>query len=375
MNLTEIARLAKVSAATASRTINGMPSVHPVLARRVWRVIEQVGYYPNIQARALISGRSRIFGLLVAEISNPFFHEVIQSFAQLGIKHRYEILLTSIGEDANQLEIAARRMIERRVDGVAILTFGPDHSLVEFFRNRKVPVFSIGVDSPGQFLNTVRIDYQHGIRQAVQHLAALGHLHIAFVSGPPRLNTALLRRIAFQECMKEIGLVVTPELLVEGDHTMEAGMKALSTLAALPNRPSAVICSNDLIAIGVMRQAFELALDVPGELSVVGFDDIRLAQFMIPPLTTVRMSQTEIAESAFTALLECVECEHGRSLHEPGIIRTNLVLRRSTALAPHRRMKTGCSGSQSATSKQGLDSSLSEQVRKQSSQNPSSDVV
>src|SRR4030095_6725473 len=142
-------------------------------------------------------------------------------------------------------------MIERRVDGVAILTFGPDHSLVEFFRNRKVPVFSIGVDSPGQFLNTVRIDYQHGIRQAVQHLAALGHLHIAFVSGPPRLNTALLRRIAFQECMKEIGRVVTPELLVEGDHTMEAGMKALSTLAALPNRPSAVICSNDLIAIGV----------------------------------------------------------------------------------------------------------------------------
>jgi LacI family transcriptional regulator len=374
MNLAEIAKLAKVSSATASRIINGVPNVDPVLARRVWRVVEEVGYYPNTQARALISGRSRIFGLLIAEINNPFFHEVIQAFTQLGTKHRYEILLTSIGEDANQREIAARRMIERRVDGVAILTFGPDHSLFEIFRNRKVPVFSIDADLPGQLLKTVRVDYLHGTRQAVQHLAALGHVHIAFVSGPPRLNTAAMRRIAFQDCMQEIGLVTPPELLVQGDHTMEAGMKAISALAALPNRPSAVVCSNDLTAIGVMRQAFELALGVPGELSVVGFDDIPLAQFMIPPLTTVQMSQTEIAESAFTALLDCVECEHAGSLHEPGIIRTNLVLRRSTALAPHRRIKTGCSTGSSATSK-GLDSSVREQVRKQSSQNPSSDVV
>ena len=104
MNLSEIAKVAKVSAATVSRTINRVATVDPVLARRVWRVIEQVGYYPNIQARALASGRSRIFGLMVSEISNPFFPEIVQAFTQLGIKHNYEILLTSIGEDANQLE-------------------------------------------------------------------------------------------------------------------------------------------------------------------------------------------------------------------------------------------------------------------------------
>lgn len=357
MNLTEIARLAKVSSATASRTINRVPTVSPVLARRVWRVIEQVGYYPNIQARALISGRSRIFGLLVAEISNPFFHDIIQDFTQLGIKHGYEILLVSVNDDRSQLETAARRMIERRVDGVAILTFGPGNSLFEIFSDRKVPVFSIDTDFSGQLLKTVRIDYQHGIRQAVQHLAALGHVRIAFVSGPQHLATAMMRRIAFHECIQEIGLETHPELLVEGDHTMEAGMKALSHLAALPNRPSAVVCSNDLTAIGVMRQAFELSLDVPGELSVVGFDDIRLAQFMIPPLTTVQMSHTEIAETAFTALLECVEGEYTRSSHEVGIIRTNLILRHSTALALHRRMKMGCTG-QSAASNAGLGWSL-----------------
>jgi LacI family transcriptional regulator len=185
LNQLDVARLARVSTATVSRTINNVPTVNPVLARRVLRVIEQVGYYPNTQARALVSGRSRIFGLLVSEISNPFFPEIVQTFTQLGVKHNYEILLTSVERDANGLEIAARRMIERRVDGVAILTFGPDDSLIEILKNGYVPVFSVDIDSPEQLLKTVHVDYQHGIRQAVQHLAAFGHVRIAFVSGPP----------------------------------------------------------------------------------------------------------------------------------------------------------------------------------------------
>jgi LacI family transcriptional regulator len=340
MNLDEIAALAKVSTATVSRAVRRVPSVDPILARRVWRVVEQVGYYPNTQARALVSGRSRVFGLIVSEISNPFFSEIVQTFVQLGIRHNYEVLLASIPEDSSEFEMAARRMIERRVDGVAILTFGRSDSLVEIFANRKVPVFVIDSGSPARLVKTARVDYEHGIRQAVQHLAALGHVQIGFVSGPEHLKTAEMRKIAFQQCMNEIGLETPAELLAHGDHTMEAGMKAMSSLGALPNRPSAVVCSNDLTAIGVMRQAFELSLDVPRDLSVVGFDDIRLAQFLIPPLTTVRMSQTEIADTAFTRLLECAEGERAQSSPEVGVIKTSLVLRRSTALAPHRRMKT-----------------------------------
>ena len=175
MKLSEIARLAKVSTATVSRTINRVPTVDPVLARRVWRIIDQVGYYPNTQARALVSGRSRIFGLIVSEISNPFFPEIAQAFIELGSQHNYEILLTSIEQDSKLLETAARRMIERRVDGVAILTFLQNDSLVELFSKRNLPVFTLDAVSPGHLLKTVRLDYRHGIRQAVQHLAALGH--------------------------------------------------------------------------------------------------------------------------------------------------------------------------------------------------------
>jgi DNA-binding LacI/PurR family transcriptional regulator len=337
MTLEEIAKLAKVSIATVSRTINDVSNVNPALARRVRRVIEEVGYYPNTHARALVSGRSRSFGLIVSDITNPFFPAIVQRFTELGIEHKYEIVLSSAAEDPNLLDTVARRMIERRVDGVAILTFGTVNSMVKVFRNRKVPVLAMDA-LPSELVKSLRIDYQHGMRQAVQHLAALGHVRIAFISGPIHQRTAAMRRAAFQECMTEIGLRTIPELLFAGDHTMEGGMKAMSALGALPDRPSAVICSNDLTAIGVMRQAFDLSVDVPRDLSVIGFEDIRMAQFTIPALTAVEISQTVIAETAFRALLQSAQSPSNGSSHQAYTIKTNLLLRSSTGLSPDRRM-------------------------------------
>lgn len=233
-------------------------------------------------------------------------------------------------------------MIKRRVDGVAILTFGREDALIDVFVRQNVPVFVVDMESPEPLVKSVHIAYEHGIRQAVQHLAALGHLRIAFVSGPEHLKTVVQRKAAFLECMREIGLPTSPQLLIDGDHTMAAGMTAISALAALPDRPSAVVCSNDLTAIGVMRQAFELALEIPRDLSVVGFEDIRLAQFMIPPLTTVQLSQIELADMAFRALLDSAEAPCNRSSSYEYTIKTNLVLRRSTVLAPGRLRQSSC---------------------------------
>ncbi len=298
--------------------------------------IEQLGYYPNTYARALVSGRSRKLGVMVSEIVNPLFPETLQRFVELGAEHNYEVLLSSLGQDSRSLEIAARQMIERRVDGVALLTLGREESLIDVFTRRKVPVFAVDIDSSGPLLKTVQIDYQHGVRQAVQHLAALGNIRIAIVSGPAHLKTEVMRKIAFRECMKEIGLEIPSQLLLERDHTMAAGMKAMSALAALPDRPSAVVCSNDLTAIGVMREAFELDLHIPRDLSVVGFDDARLAHFTIPPLTTVEMSQKEIANVGFRELLGSVEPKCYEQSRQAHVISTDLVLRLSTALAPGR---------------------------------------
>lgn len=331
MDIREIARRAKVSTATVSRAINHNPTVDPQLAKRVWKVVDELGYYPNTQARALVSGRSRIFGLVVSEITNPFFPEIVQTFENLAVENNYEILLTSTIHDPKRMESSVRRMIERRVDGVAILTFGMEDSLLAHFRFRKVPLVfvDVGPDAPG--VTNIRINYQNGLRQAVQHLAALRHTRIAFVTGPLHLKSALARRDAFTESMREIGL--SSELMIVGDHTLESGMSALTQLLDLRPRPTAVLCSNDMTAIGVLRQAYDRDIKIPGDLSVVGFDDIRLAQFTIPPLTTVQLSQKELARIAFEALMHSVSVELARPGKTECRLDTNLVLRGSTALA------------------------------------------
>src|ERR1700704_1193889 len=137
MDIREIAKRAKVSTATVSRTINRIPTVNPTLAKRVWRVVDELGYYPNTQARALVSGRSRIFGLIVSEITNPFFPEIVQVFETIAVQHQYEILLTSTVNDPKRMESSVRRMIERRVDGVAVMTFGLEDTLLDHLRFRK----------------------------------------------------------------------------------------------------------------------------------------------------------------------------------------------------------------------------------------------
>lgn len=337
MDIREIARRAKVSTATVSRAINRVPTVDPQLSKRVWKVVDELGYYPNTQARALVSGKSRLFGLIVSEITNPFFPEIVQTFENLAVENNYEILITSTVHDPKRMEISVRRMIERRVDGVAILTFGMEDTLIEHLRFRKVPLVFVDVGPDAPRVVNIRIDYQNGIRQAVQHLAALRHKRIAFVTGPLHLKSALARRTAFQQAMAEIGLPA--DLLVEGDHTLEGGKTALTKLIALRPRPTAILCSNDMTAIGVIREAYDLDLPIPSELSVIGFDDIHLAQFTTPPLTTVQMSQKELAMLAFQALISEVETDAPGRRVEYKLV-TSLILRHSTALAPGERRKS-----------------------------------
>jgi LacI family transcriptional regulator len=226
-------------------------------------------------------------------------------------------------------------MIERRVDGVAVVTFGMEEALLQDLKSRNVPLVFIDVGPSLPRISNIRIDYLHGIRQAVQHVAALRHQRIAFISGPLTLKSAVARQRAFTQSMSEIGLTIEPELLIPGDHTMEGGIAAMRKLLSLPKRPTAVLCSNDMTAIGAMREGYDQGVRVPNDVSVIGFDDIRFAQFVTPPLTTVRMSQTEIARLTFNALLAEVQRDTPSPDGTEYTLTTNLVLRDSTAMAPN----------------------------------------
>jgi DNA-binding LacI/PurR family transcriptional regulator len=331
MDIRTIARMANVSIATVSRTINRVSTVNPKMAKRVWDVIEKLDFVPNTQARALVSGRSKLFGLLVSEITNPFFPELIQGFENIAVENGYEILVSSTNYDPVRMSHCIRRMLERKVEGVAIMTFGIEEPLLDQLAKRKVPLvfIDIGPDRPG--VSVLKVDYHHGIRQAVQHLAALGHRHIAFVSGPMRLHSAQSRLAAFSKSMQECGISPDVSQIIEGDHTLEGGAVAMEKLLAQKELPTAVICSNDMTAIGVLHKLYRTGLRVPDDISVIGFDDIHIAEVMMPPLTTVQMSRIDIAKAAFGALRGHVESPEQFQGKREFKIPTDLIVRESTS--------------------------------------------
>ena len=330
IDIRTIASMANVSIATVSRTINRVSTVDPKIAKRVWEVIGKLDYFPNTQARALVSGRSRIFGLIVSEITNPFFPELIQGFEDIAVEHGYEILVSSTNYDPKRMSHCIRRMLERKVEGVAVMTFGIEEPLLDQLANRKVPLVFIDVGPDRAGISLLKVDYEHGLRQGVQHLAALGHRNVAFVTGPPVLRSSQSRLAAFSKAVKECGIAADPALIVGGDHTLEGGIAAMEKLLAMKPVPTAVMCSNDMTAIGVLHKLYRAGMRVPDDISVIGFDNIHIAEVTIPPLTTIQMSRFEIARAAVDALRAHAEKDGGSLPHREYKIRTDLVVREST---------------------------------------------
>ncbi len=331
IDIRAVAAHARVSIATVSRTINRVPTVDPALAARVWKAVSQLNYFPNTQARALVSGKSRMLGLIISEITNPFFPELIQEFERIAVEHNYEILIGSTNYEPARMELCARRMLERKVDGIAMMTFGFEETMLDRFADEDIPVVFIDLPPRQQRGSTLVVDYHAGIYEGVQHLAVLGHRRIAFISGPLQLGSASARRVAFMESMRSTGLTPHPEWLIEGDHTLEGGRDAMIRLLALPNLPTAIMCSNDMTAIGVQHALFEAKLQVPGDFSLIGFDDVRLAAYTIPPLTTVRMSCREIAQAAVANLLAGLASPALKPAKQARI-NTRLIVRQTTGL-------------------------------------------
>lgn len=338
LDIRDVARHARVSIATVSRTINRVPTVDQQLAERVWKAIEELNYFPNTQARALVSGRTRLLGLLISEITNPFFPELIEGFEEIAVTHGYEILIGSTSYDLTRMATCIRRMLERHVEGVAVMTFGIEQPLLEELSSRDIPMVFVDAGPPGPLVRALAVNYRNGINEGVVHLAGLGHRSVAFISGPLRQGSAQARKTAFIESLRESGLTSNPAWLIEGDHTLEGGMRAMEHLLSLPERPTAVMCSNDMTAIGALRVLARARVNVPRDMSVIGFDDIHLAEFVYPPLTTVRMSRKDLARGAFESLrsvAEKLEGSHQRNWTVP----TQLIVRESTSRAPQSPLK------------------------------------
>lgn len=329
-DIRDVAKRAGVSVATVSRTVNKVPTVNSLLAARVHQAIRDLNYFPNTQARALVSGRSRLVGLLVSDITNPFFPELIKCFERAVVEHGYELLIGSTNYDS-ELQHCLRRMVERNVDGVAVMTFGVEDPVLDELSHRNIPMVFVDVSETDFPQDVLLVNYGQGMLEALQHLVALGHRDIGFISGPLREHSALLRRHAFLASMHACDCNAREDLILEGDHQLEGGMLGMTALLRLPHPPTAVLCSNDMTAIGALRTLQQRGFRVPDDMSLVGFDDIHLTEFVHPPLTTVRMSQTEIAQSAVRSLLSRIEETAPSAAPQSFPISTRLIVRETTA--------------------------------------------
>jgi LacI family transcriptional regulator len=315
--------------------MNGSAKVSPETAERVRQAIADLNFYPDTNARALGSGRSSLFGLIISDITNPFFPELVKAFEDIAVSHGQEVLVANTNYDPERMKLCVRRMLQRRVDGVAIMTSEMDDHLIEDFSRRHIPLVFLdtGVPSPG--VNCVRIDYSAGVEMAMHHLIALGHNRIAFISGPMRLASARMRYKAFMESTARDHLDADPTLIEEGNHRVDGGHDAMQRILASGAKPTAVLASNDLTAIGAMGAIAEAGLRVPHDISVVGYDDIQLSAFTMPPLTTVSLPRAEIANAAFHALFEAMQCSEPKPAPgEEHMILPSFVARKSTGPPP-----------------------------------------
>jgi DNA-binding LacI/PurR family transcriptional regulator len=334
MNIKAVAKRANVSTATVSRTMNGSAKVSPQTAERVRRAIEALNFYPNTIARALGSGRSSLYGLIISDITNPFFPELVKAFDDIAIMHGQEVLIANTNYDPERMKICVTRMLQRKVDGVAIMTSEMDDRLVEVFSRRHIPLVFLDTCTPALGVSCVRIDYSAGIDAAVHHLIELGHERIAFISGPMRLASARMRYRAFMESTTRDRLDANPNLIQEGNHRVDGGHDAMKRILNSSARPTAVMASNDLTAIGAMGAIAEAGLRVPQDISVVGYDDIQLSAFTMPPLTTVSLPRAEIANAAFRALLNDQRVDAKKTVQcEENMIQPTFVRRKSTGPA------------------------------------------
>ena len=332
MNIKEVARLAKVSTATVSRTINGSDKVTPETAERVRKAIETLKFYPNTNARALGSGRSSLYGLIISDITNPFFPELVKSFEDIAVQYGQEVLIANTNYDPHRMEVCVSRMLQRKVDGVAIMTSEIAEHLIDEFNSRKIPLAFLDTATPQKGISNILVDYTAGIDAAVDHLIALGHKTIGFIAGPMSLASARIRKRAFIHALKRNNLRLDLQFIEQGNHRTDGGHEAMSRLLDHKAYPTAVIASNDMTAIGAMGAAFERGLYIPQDISIVGFDDIELSAFTQPALTTVRLSRQEIAKLAFRALYNTYQT--GATKGAEYTIQPALVVRKSTGPKP-----------------------------------------
>ena len=329
MRIKDIAREAGVSTATVSHVINKTKYVTDETRERVQQAIKKFNYHPNAHAQMLALGKSKIIGLLVSDISNPFFPEIIKSVEAAVIEKGYDLILLNTNYDTERAVEDVHRLIQMKVAGIVLMIAEFDEALIEIARRKKTNIVFHDLGVVGEKMSNVILDYVVGIEEAVQHLVSLGHKNIAHISGLHEIHSGRVREEAFINAMKKHFPRSKPPKIYEGDFRFEGGRRAAYQMLQEKDVPTAVVVANDLMALGAMQEFKAAGLRVPQDISIVGFDDIAFAALAEPPLTTVCSPRVEIGRRAVEALMLTIDHPQQQGIEVR--IPTYLMKRNSTA--------------------------------------------
>lgn len=333
VTMADVAARAGVSVATVSRTISGRGgAVSAPVRERVLAAARELEYEPNNLARNMRAGSTRIFGLVISDVSNPFFTAVARGAEDVAQRHGYSLVLSNTDESAEREAAAVGVMVAERAAGLIIATTNENGDLIRRTRASGTAVVAIDRRIIGFPTDTVAVDNEGAAHEAVAHLIGLGHRRVAIVGGPADADTARERRRGFERAHREAGLALDERLVTEGTFRETAGHDLTRMLLGLPDPPTAVFSVNNLTTIGVLRALREAGRRVPQEVSVVGFDDIPTAELLEPPLTVIRQPTYRIGERAAELLMGRIEDPEAPV--QEVLLPASLVVRGSTGPAP-----------------------------------------
>ncbi len=329
MNLEEVARRAKVSTATVSRVLNNIDGVRSSTRARVVKAISDLNYHPNLHARSLAVGKSKTLGVIVSNLENPFFYDIFSQVEAAAHGRGYEVVVANTNYRSDQLVKSIRLMVGRRVAGLAVIVSEMEPGLIDELIDSRVPVVFYDVGSGRRNITNIHLNYRKGMEKLAEYLFALGHdQRVAWIGHHIEFPPLSERRNAVADAFRRLA----PESEVRtfiGRDNLEGGWQVARELLASDFRPSAIVCANDVMAVGVLRALREQGIDVPGDISVTGVDNIRLSEFCYPTLTTVQVPRERIGTLVFEKLVSADPPTNGSEF----LIDPDLVVRDSTGPA------------------------------------------
>lgn len=325
----DVAKQAQVSTSTVSHVLNKTRFVSPEITRRVQEAIRSLNYTPSALARSLKVNNTRTLGMLVTSSTNPFFAEVVQGVEQRCYELGYSLVLCNTCGDINRMQAALDMLQQKRVDGMIVMCTHANLDQSAFAHHTNMPMVMADWGPVELNADLIKDSGYEGGRLATEHLLALGHRHIGCITGPAGQQASDERLAGFRAAMTDAGLTVTPDWVQHGDFELEGGKAAMARILAQPQRPTAVFACNDLMAAGALRAVADAGLTVPQHMSLIGYDNIELADYLVPRLSSIEQPKAVLGALAVDALLDRINHPHAARRVLP--LSPSLVTRESSA--------------------------------------------